>query len=300
MSASSALPPAIAFAAYAYATYAYAFEWSHANGIENVDAREWIGALSLRLPAIATTMYLLFCLVGPRLMAKREAFDPKGFMLAYNAYQTAFNVVVLGMFAREISGLGQPVWGSTMPWSDRKSFKILLGVWLHYNNKYLELLDTVFMVARKKTKQLSFLHVYHHALLIWAWWLVCHLMATNDCIDAYFGAACNSFIHIVMYSYYLMSALGIRCPWKRYITQAQMLQFVIVFAHAVFVLRQKHCPVTLPWAQMFVMTNMLVLFGNFYLKAYSNKSLGDGASSVKPAETTRAPSVRRTRSRKLD
>jgi hypothetical protein len=33
-----------------------------------------------------------------------------------------------------------------------------------------------------------------------------------------------------------MAALKIKCPWKRYITQAQMLQFVIVFAHAVYVL----------------------------------------------------------------
>jgi len=288
------------FAAYAYATYAYAFDWSHAKGIENVNARAWIGDLSLALPACATSGYLLFCFVGPKVMAKREAFDPKGFMLAYNAYQTAFNVFVLGMFISEIITLKQPAWGSKMPWSDNRSFKILLGVWLHYNNKYLELLDTVFMVARKKTNQLSFLHVYHHALLIWAWWLVCHLMATNDCIDAYFGAACNSFIHIVMYSYYLMAALGISCPWKRYITQAQMLQFVIVFVHAVFVLREKHCPATLPWAQMFVMANMLVLFGNFYLKAYSKPKQGKAAAVTKPNETARSASVRRTRSRKVD
>ena len=33
--------------------------------------------------------------------------------------------------------------------------------------QYLELLDTVFMILRKKTEQLSFLHVYHHCLLVW-------------------------------------------------------------------------------------------------------------------------------------
>jgi elongation of very long chain fatty acids protein 4 len=288
-----------AFAVYGYATYAYAFEWSHARtpgGLANVDAQRWIGDLSFALPACATTAYLMFCLVGPRVMAKREAFDPKGLMLAYNAYQTAFNVCVLGMFIREIVTLKQPTWGSKMPWSDKRSFNILLGVWFHYNNKYLELLDTAFMIARKKTNQLSFLHVYHHALLIWAWWFVCHLMATNDCVDAYFGAACNSFIHIVMYSYYLMAALGVRCPWKRYITQAQMLQFVIVFVHAVFVLREKHCPVSLPWAQMFVMANMLVLFGNFYLKAYAAKPSGKSSTRVSAAK----PATRRTRSRKID
>ena len=291
----------VAFAVYGYATYAYATDWSHARtgGMANVNVQQWIGDLSLALPACATSGYLLFCLLGPRVMASREAMDPKGFMLAYNAYQTVFNVGVLGLFIHEIIALKQPMWGSKLPWSDNRTFKLLLGVWFHYNNKYLELLDTVFMVVRKKTKQLSFLHVYHHALLIWAWWFVCHLMAGNDCADAYFGAACNSFIHIVMYSYYLMAALGVSCPWKRYITQAQMLQFVVVFVHAVFVLREQHCPVSLPWAQMFVMANMLVLFGNFYLKAYASKTSAD-APKKPPTTTTRAPSTRRTRSRKVD
>jgi elongation of very long chain fatty acids protein 4 len=77
-----------------------------------------------------------------------------------------------------------------------------------------------------------------------------------------------------------------------------MLQFVVVFVHAVFVLREKHCPTSLPWAQMFVMANMLVLFGNFYLKAYAGKK--SAAAPKKPPTTTRAPSTRRTRSRKVD
>jgi elongation of very long chain fatty acids protein 4 len=295
----SVLLSLLAFTLYGAATYAYTYQ-NH-----TMDAQRWIGELSLRLPIAATTTYLVFCALGPRVMAKREAFEPKSFMLAYNAYQTVFNVYVLGVFIHEIYALKIAAWGSTMAWSDARSFNIASGIWLHYNNKYLELLDTAFMVLRKKTKQLSFLHVYHHALLIWAWWLVCHLMATNDCIDAYFGAACNSFIHIVMYSYYLMAALGARCPWKRYITQAQMLQFVIVFVHAVFVLRQKHCPVTLPWAQMFVMANMLVLFGNFYLNAYSAKSQGAAAKSGEKSAASSAASkrdtTRRTRSsRKAD
>lgn len=290
-----------AFAAYGYATSAYALGLTREARASDAAARGVIDSLSLALPVSATIGYLAMCALAPRVMATREAFEPKSAMTAYNAYQTAFNVVVLWMFIDEVRGLGLRVWGERMPWSDKRSVRIMLGIWLHYNNKYLELLDTVFMIARKKTQQLSFLHVYHHALLIWAWWYVCYLMASNDCIDAYFGAACNSFIHIVMYSYYLMSALGVPCPWKRYITQAQMAQFVIVFAHAVYVLKQKHCPVSLPWAQMFVMANMLVLFGNFYLKSYGvgTKPLRAAAPARSPVanpSSSASPPVRRARS----
>jgi len=50
---------------------------------------------------------------------------------------------------------------------------------------------------------------------------------------------------------------------------------------------------------MFVMANMLVLFGNFYLKAYASKTSA-AAPKKPPTTTTRAPSTRRTRSRKVD
>jgi hypothetical protein len=45
---------------------------------------------------------------------------------------------------------------------DSRAFLIAVGVVMHYANKYVELLDTVFIVLRKKTQQLSYLHMYHH------------------------------------------------------------------------------------------------------------------------------------------
>ena len=57
-------------------------------------------------------------------------------------------------------------------------------------------------------------------------------------------------------------------------TETSRGKFVVVFVHAVFVLREQHCPVSLPWAQMFVMANMLVLFGQFYVKSYATKKAG--------------------------
>jgi len=138
-------------------------------------------------------------------------------------------------------------------------------IWIHYNNKYVELLDTFFMVMRKKERQISFLHVYHHVLLIWAWWLVCHFGCGGD---AYFGAMANSFVHVIMYAYYLLALLSIRCPWKQYITQVQLVQFAICLISATYCLVMGTYPWGLCLVQIYVMLNMLVLFVRFYRENY--------------------------------
>jgi len=237
-----------------------------------ISALKWIDGLSFEAPLIASALYLTMVFVGPKVMRKREPFNPTALMLVYNVYQTLFNVYVCYLFVSEIRTNNFKIWGETCRWNDTRSFGVALGVWLHYNNKYLELLDTVWMILRKKEKQVSFLHVYHHVLLVWAWWMVCWTINQAPCVDMYFGALCNSFIHVVMYSYYAMALMGVPVPWKRYITQLQLLQFVVVFCHAVYVLLYTQCLKILPYSQMFVMANMLVLFGNFYMKSYKSKS----------------------------
>ena len=116
------------------------------------------------------------------------------------------------------------------------------------------------MVLRKKSEQLSFLHCYHHCLLIWAWLLV---VKSGGCVDAYFGACCNATIHVMMYSYYALAALGFRCTWKKYLTLAQMVQFVACATQSCVVLFSPAgvCPISLPLTQLWVMLNMLFLFG---------------------------------------
>lgn len=39
------------------------------------------------------------------------------------------------------------------------------GVYLYFLAKISELLDTVFFVLRKKDRQISFLHLYHHTVM---------------------------------------------------------------------------------------------------------------------------------------
>lgn len=224
-------------------------------------------------PAGFSVAYLIMITVGPKLMANREPFQIKPYIFAYNLYQCILNAWTVYAMYHEV--LTNPwfkgLWGNT-PQNDSNGYRIAILVWVHYNNKFIELLDTVWMILRKKNEQVSFLHCYHHILLIWAWFFVCKFEAGGDC---YFGASVNSFIHVIMYGYYTLALLNFPCPWKKWITNCQMLQFMLCLSHSIYVVIKGNMPIELPLAQGFVMINMLVLFGQFYVKSYLSKGKGN-------------------------
>ena len=95
--------------------------------------------------------------------------------------------------------------------------------------------------------------------------------------DAYFGAMVNSWIHVMMYSYYTLSLLKIPCPWKKFLTMAQLIQFTTVVGYSLYAMSLPGNNYT--WKQyaahaiqIFEMTSLFVLFMRFYRKAYSKKS----------------------------
>lgn len=127
------------------------------------------------------------------------------------------------------------------------------------------------------TMQVSFLHVYHHVLMMWAWLYVCKVECGGD---AWFGAFINSLVHVIMYMYYFLSQLGVPCPWKKYLTMMQMGQFCVCIMHSAYVLVMRNAPAGMPLAQAFVMVNMLVLFSQFYKKSYGQKHTNGTNGSI--------------------
>lgn len=111
--------------------------------------------------------------------------------------------------------------------------------------------------------------------------------------DAYFGALLNSWIHVMMYSYYTLSLLKFSCPWKRYLTQAQLLQFTSVVVYTGFSvaiqLRQQIAE-TRHYAcfavQTFEMVSLFGLFMHFYSKAYKKKVEARRSSEVESTDTS--------------
>nr|XP_022313993.1 elongation of very long chain fatty acids protein 5-like [Crassostrea virginica]XP_022313994.1 elongation of very long chain fatty acids protein 5-like [Crassostrea virginica] len=75
---------------------------------------------------------------------------------------------------------------------------------IYWLTKLLELLDTVFMIVRHKRRQISFLHVYHHSSILLLSDVAYHMYPWPGIA---FYLMNNSFVHIVLYTYYGLSAL---------------------------------------------------------------------------------------------
>nr|XP_048276734.1 elongation of very long chain fatty acids protein 2 isoform X2 [Myodes glareolus] len=150
-------------------------------------------------------------------------------------------------------------------------------LWWYYFSKLVEFLDTVFFVLRKKTNQITFLHVYHHASMFNIWWCVLNWI---PCGQSFFGPTLNSFIHILMYSYYGLSVFPSMHKylwWKKYLTQAQLVQFVLTITHTLSAVVK---PCGFPFGclifQSSYMMTLVILFLNFYVQTYRKKPVKKG------------------------
>ncbi|KAL7491727.1 hypothetical protein ACHAWT_001015 [Skeletonema menzelii] len=206
-------------------------------------------------------------------------------MIIYNVAQVFLNGWMVYAIIDALVYRGHPFIGSRSLTGVAISSGSSYAVWVHYCDKYLEFFDTYFMILRGNMKQVSFLHIYHHATIAWAWWIAITFSPGGD---VYFGALLNSFIHVMMYAYYALALLKVQCPWKRFLTQAQLLQFTSVVVYTGFT-GYKHYT-ELPHeaiageqpsiqeyfmccgVQVFEMVSLFILFSIFYKKSYSKKN----------------------------
>jgi hypothetical protein len=93
--------------------------------------------------------------------------------------------------------------------------------WLFTYSKIWEFLDTYLILA--KGQQTIFLQKYHHIGALYCWYLCCYYGST----EIWKVTLYNSFVHTIMYSYYLASLLGYKFTGaKPYITSLQLIQFI--------------------------------------------------------------------------
>ncbi|KAG7199833.1 hypothetical protein KM043_017665 [Ampulex compressa] len=211
---------------------------------------------------------------GPRHMEHRKPYQLKNILLLYNFLQVCFSS---WMFyeASDAAWLGKYSWKcEPVDYSNSpEALRIARLVHIYFLAKMSELLDTIFFVLRKKQKQITFLHLYHHTgMPIMTW-----------CATKYFPGGhgtflgfVNCFVHIIMYTYYLLAALLPQYEkylwWKKYITTLQMCQFCVVVLHTMQLLIFD-CGYTKLLLIVIIPngTFLYMLFFDFYDKSYMSK-----------------------------
>ncbi|XP_043317566.1 elongation of very long chain fatty acids protein 1 isoform X2 [Cervus elaphus] len=232
-----------------------------------------MGSPLLMTSILLTYVYFVLSL-GPRIMANRKPFQLRGFMVVYNFSLVALSLYIVYEFL--MSG-----WLSSYTWrcdpvdfsNNPEALRMVRVAWLFLFSKFIELIDTVIFVLRKKDGQVTFLHVFHHSVLPWSWWWGVKIAPGGM---GSFHAMINSSVHVIMYLYYGLSALGpVAQPylwWKKHMTAIQLIQFVLVSLHISQYYFLPSCnyqyPVIIHLIWMYG-TIFFVLFSNFWYQSYT-------------------------------
>jgi len=224
---------------------------------------------------LLTSLLAYFAIVGcgcatlknvPKDPNTKDPFWMKSLVIFHNVFLVLLSLYMCGGCILEAVKNGYSLWGN--PYNPKET-ALAHYIWVFYVSKIYEFVDTFIMLLKNNLKQVSFLHVYHHATISFMWWMITHRAPGGD---AYFSAALNSWVHVCMYTYYLLAVLvgkdeKVRKKylwWGRYLTQMQMLQFVFNFFQAMYCMGYSEYPKFISKLLLVYMMSLLALFGHFY------------------------------------
>ncbi|XP_049847250.1 elongation of very long chain fatty acids protein AAEL008004-like isoform X1 [Schistocerca gregaria] len=245
--------------------------------------------MSSPMPTLIICIIYAYCskVVGPKLMENRKPFQLRNVLIVYNLLQTLFSSWIFYEYlqsgwAGHYSFRCQPVDYSYSP----MGLRMANTCWWYYISKFTEFFDTLFFILRKKNKQVSNLHVIHHGCMPMSVWMGLKFAPGGH---STFFALLNTFVHIVMYFYYMVSAMGPEYQkyiwWKKYLTTMQMVQFVLIFAHQ-FQLLFIDCnypKAFMVWIGLHGVM-FLFLFSDFYRASYTKKVKDENSGACMPLD----------------
>eukprot|EP00042_Codosiga_hollandica_P048404 m.542007 g.542007 ORF g.542007 m.542007 type:complete len:366 (-) comp57656_c0_seq4:1523-2620(-) len=181
--------------------------------------------------ATALGSYIAVSFLLQYLMRSRPAFKLTGLVCLHNAGLCLLSVCMFLGTVYEIASIAfghyaaRPAFGALCD-PDRVvltgSTRFPFWSYIFYLSKYWEMLDTYILALKKKP--LTFLQMYHHFIIV----VLCWLWLDDSWSIHWVAVSLNSLVHVFMYYYFSLSALGYRIWWKSYLTAFQLVQFTIV------------------------------------------------------------------------
>ncbi|CAL1286996.1 unnamed protein product [Larinioides sclopetarius] len=225
------------------------------------------------LPYSIVTFYILFVVwIGPAIMKHRKPYSLQKFLIVYNFLQAASNLYIAYIVIDAII----KNWDSRCLIKKNPRISEILEAYtapgyLLYEVKFLDLLDTVLFVLRKKQSQVTFLHVFHHAgMCLGFYWGLTNLHLNPSFYMAIIFAI-NTPVHVIMYTYYGLSAIGPHMQkylwWKKHLTRLQIGQLFFILCYMVhgFLTGCEEMGRIELYALIYAIMT-LILFLNFYRK----------------------------------
>uniref|UniRef100_A0A182ILG8 Elongation of very long chain fatty acids protein n=1 Tax=Anopheles atroparvus TaxID=41427 RepID=A0A182ILG8_ANOAO len=220
---------------------------------------------------VCVCIYLFIVWIGPKIMRDRKPFELKTILVPYNLAIALLNLYIcvqlfVGSTMLQYSYICEPYRHSFDP----AELRIVDAIWWYYFSKMLEFSDTFCLIMRKKDNQLTFLHVYHHSTMFCLCWIGVKWVPSGSMVVP---PMINSFIHVLMYTYYGLAALGPHMNkylwWKKHLTILQLIQFTVtMFIGINGIITKCEFPLWMLYTQIGYMLSFIVLFGNFYVHAY--------------------------------
>lgn len=162
---------------------------------------------------------------------------------------------------------GAKQWVFCFPIGTRPMGRVFFWSYVFYLSKFYEFMDTVILVLKKRP--LTFLHVYHHAMVV----VMCFLWLEYSQSLQVIALITNASVHTLMYAYYLLCSIGFQPPWKKLVTNCQIVQFLFSFLVSIVFLwlhfTGDGCAGMGAWIfNALFNASLLVLFFNFHRQQY--------------------------------
>jgi len=242
-----------------------------------------------------TIGYLVGVYALQQFMKERKAINLKYLMVVHNGFLTFFSLILLLLIIENLI----PLWRGGLYYSIctfdvyPNFHKLQLLYYINYIFKFYELLDTAFLLLGKK--KLEFIQWYHHSATLW---LTYTQIAGRSTVQ-WIPITLNLAVHVLMYYYFFMTALGRQVWWKKYLTAFQIIQFFIdlIFCYycGVLIFFAANYPDVFPGytcnasfgaasVGIYILTSYFFLFIHFFMKTYKRPE----ATSRKTEQTKKA------------
>lgn len=178
---------------------------------------------------LMTVFNLIYVVVSFSLLlymkTRKTGWRLRWYRVVYNSLQLILAAYIsLSIFNHKLDHGGLLLCNSIS--NDSGSYRMTNIFTLFCVQKYLECIDTWFLIMRKSSQQVTFLHLFYHSMITI---VVGFILPFDYNGDMYFPIMVNSFIHMLIHINYLLLCFGIQSWWSIHLTSLQLGQFLVIF-----------------------------------------------------------------------